>query len=219
MSFFRSFLAALSCIALFTPTATSQLHQGACLPDCYDQPFGDIVFPYAYFTLPGCPNCLVEVRYRTRTACPPLNYQDVFIERIMGNNIYGCVTDCFGGSLSDFIKALTEQLILSNPMGFKPETSGEPCADNWRVLKGSCWTMSSVPNVQVVPESPTLLQLAHPCSDWLCCLEKYTVCIVNNKRVITETLYIPPPEPMCPDDHNPHSPLDCVYVCGSVYRP
>lgn len=221
MRIYRYLSVTLSCLILSLSSAYSQLYSGACLPDCLDQPFGPIIIPYAYITLPGCPSCVVEVRYRTRIACPPQNYQDLFIERISGNNIYTCVSSCFGGSLSNFIKAVSEQMLIANPMGFlplpPPPPPDPPCADNWRVMKGSCWTMESTPGVPGI--NPEGLQVAHPCSEWLCCLEKYTVCIVNNQRVVTQTLYMPPSEPMCPDDGHPYNAQNCVYVCGSVYRP
>lgn len=202
-------LIALTCIMFsFTPLHAQQPWQIPCLPDCFDQPFGATMSHT--MVLPSCPTCTLTVFYRTRTACPPINYQDLFIESVWAPCLHACLATGFSNDIKLLLNAVSEQMLIDNPMGFHP-LAGEPCADNWRVMKGSCWSKDLLlhfthPN-----------QLVHSCSNDNCCLEMYTVCAdQNGNRTVTQTNYIPPQDPTC--QGNEGGTFDCTPVCGSIYR-
>lgn len=150
----------------------------ACLPDCFNSPFGTaklhkILIPgYGWFL----------VKFRTRYACN--TWYDVYIDWIVPLNSNG--TDPFNGvSMQYILEIITNFLLKENPMQFPP-LPGDPvqCRTNWRVIKGPCWSRTNTGN----PQCP-IQYIA--CGEVTCCLEPYQVCInpTTGQRTVTKTSY------------------------------
>jgi hypothetical protein len=204
-----------------------------CLPDCendtwfpnFTQPALQIVV-----NIPGCGS--VTVGYRYRIACGIwYDYYLEYVAQLNGDtNINNCLMGHYGNNLALLLQAATEQLILQNPANFPPNTPND-CEDNWRVLKGSCWhwdgylgtggggpssggTIQSSADKDWYAQNIFWEQILFTCNDVFCCLEVYEVCTDGaGNRTITNTNYIPPPDPDCSESSH-----YCKPVCGSIYR-
>ncbi len=189
-----------------------------CKPDCPNsdwQPLAPAPAQQIVVTICGKP---ITVLYRYRIACN--TWYDYYIEKVGSSmfDIRDCITNSYGGSLNDFMQEVTRQLIILNPANFPP-TSG--CENNWRVMKGSCWSVGWVMGTGDMPPAPSgnsFPEEMFPCTTTECCLEFYRVCIENGARVITQSGIIPPADPNCQGFYNPNSTWRCKPVCGSIYR-
>lgn len=207
-------------ISLFSTTNTKAQINEPCLPDCENS---DWIPSYPNLALEiGIPLCntTVFVRYRYRVACN--TWYDYYIETIgsMNDEIRDCINNTYG-NLNNFMQAVTEQLIILNPAGFPPQNNGE-CETNWRVMKGSCWTLIYFADVPLGPPPETISynysEMLIPCTTNDCCLEYFTVCLdQNGNRTITQTGYLPPEDPDCEGEPQ-YGPWGCQPVCGSIYN-
>ena len=213
----------IAIVALFTcfNFVESKAQDGPCIPDCPDS-YWIPEYPNnpseITFELPICEED-VTAFYRWRIACE--TWQDYYIEKIRMNSST-CLDDEFGGDLGAFLAYITEQLIIANPAGFRPN-EGEPCEMNWRVLKGSCWEWDYIVSVPKISNKDKkkdnkalygCVDRIIPCTTNDCCLEFYMVCWENGERVITQTGYLPPEDPECEGE----ATQNCQPVCGSVYN-
>lgn len=188
---FSTFLLSL---AILTAPAVAQ-NPGTCVPDCPETPFGSSMF--AVVTLPG--GCLVLVEYAQRNACHI--WWDVAIIKVTPLNPL-----CNTLTISQIINQATTALLIQNPMGFPPGP-GQPCATNWRVIKGACWKSVENPCGDVALE---------PCGE-ACCLQPYTVCIDSaGVRTVTSG---PPvqigqcdPQPGCEFICDGNSPIGIIKI-------
>lgn len=140
--------------------------------------------------------CAVVVKYRTRTACN--EWFDIFIDQytMTGPN---CNPANFPPAMRAQIhQQVIQTFILADGCIVQPDLPdiGE-CRDNWRVSYGSCW------QVQVGPYQPNNQSLWLPCSNEVCCLDRYIICR-NAQGVLsaTKTGGIPnacPPESVLPN--------------------
>jgi hypothetical protein len=190
-----------------------------CKPDCPNsdwQPLAPAPAQQVVVTICGKP---ITISYRYRIACN--TWYDYYIEGIGAGmwDIRDCITNTYG-NLNNFMQEVTRQLIILNPANFPPLGNG--CEDNWRVMKGSCWTVDWVLGGVEMPASPppglNFPEIAYPCTTTECCLEFYRVCIENGQRVITQSGIIPPADPNCQGRYIPGSTWRCQPVCGSIYR-
>lgn len=234
MKYFSLFLLMFCFINLNYETKAQHVFD-ICLPDCEN----DVWFPDStqpalqiILNIPGCGN--VTVGYRYRIACGI--WYDYLLEYVAQTSsgpgdadLNDCILNQYGGDLALVLQAATEQLILQNPANFPPNTPND-CEDNWRVLKGSCWmwdgflsgggpsegggTIQSNPDKNWYMFNLPASQILFSCLDAVCCLEVYQVCTDGSgNRTITNTNYLPPPDPECTE-----LPHQCVPVCGSIYR-
>ena len=184
---------------------------GSCLPDCFDSPFGTPI-PVVLF-LPQC-SCYVTVDYSVRHACD--TWYDYSINAIHLDQCSGaCLRDQYNNDIGAFINIITQALLVANPALFPPLNENDPCENNWRVMKGSCWYGDFFPSVPVLPIPEIRYNALFPCIGSSCCLEYFKVCWVNGVREITQTGYQPPADPDCSESGNP---IKCKPVCGTIYR-
>lgn len=209
-------------LLMISVTNTEVKSQGGtsapCLPDCPNDVFIPLYpAPPAVASIQVC-GITLQVEYRTRVACN--TWYDFYLEAVTdnpaipGDQLATVLATCFGGDINALLQAITEQMIIDNPMNFPPTSSG--CEVNWRVMKGSCWRVDNQANYN--PDSPAPISADSwiaPCEGTNCCLEGFEVCIdINGNRTITPGGYETPADPTCSQDPNP----DCVPVCGSIYR-
>ncbi len=160
----------------------------------------------------------VKVRWRMRYACNM--YWDYYIECI-GLDIY-TLAPCYNQlSTAEIINDITLKFITLNPGNFPPLLPRDPCENNWRVMKGGCWRYAELPGgVGGGIIQPIEFEEIHynyiwffvPCTTSQCCLEYFTVCIVNGVRTITNTGFLPPAN--CGE--NPQD--GCEPTCRTIYR-
>ncbi|MEI6088916.1 MAG: hypothetical protein WCR42_00535 [bacterium] len=159
------------------------------------------------------------VYYRTRLACNM--YYDYYIEFIgLTDGLPACYTQN-NLTWAQMINQIILLFIAANPGNYPPLMSGDPCEENWRIMKGSCWFYRSPGGVGGGIIAP-LTETEHlhypfdshfvPCTTAQCCLEYFTVCIVNNVRTITNTGY------QEPEDCGENVPYNCQPTCGTIYR-
>jgi hypothetical protein len=178
-------------IILATP---ARAQEQLCYPDCDSSiwmpmpPAPALTF---LITLPcGEP---VIVHYRTRIACG--SWLDLLIEQIDFVNGYAGGQHCGQTmSVAQMLEAAMIQMIIADPMGFPPNPAGpDTCFYNYRVMVGGCWkptfpigTGGLVSQAQLGGIQPDLPGgFLYPCEFISCCLQLYTVCIVNHQKVIT----------------------------------
>ena len=216
-------LLSMFCI-INTSTAVSQDMTEPCLPDCTgdtwtpnypDQP----LWIEIQVTCSNGTSHPLRIGYRWREACN--QYYDYYIEYVSGYGMY-CIADA---NDPDWINLVLSKAIIflleDNPSNFPPP-GNNPCEDNWRVMKGSCWRYDCIVGTGAVEPEEVLDwypldvwygQYMEPCSTSECCLEKFTVCLdAQGNRVITHTGYEEPEE--C----NPNDVPGCQPTCGSIYR-
>lgn len=198
-----------------------------CTPDCPNSTWTS--YSYANVTT-SCGNFLVE--YVTRFACNMYyDIQILSIEVLDYNN-----STCSDIEFQQVINSVILQLLIDNPMGFPPNSNypNPNCVENWRVLKGGCWTKTyhgGVPKSntesnkgdnELQGEGDFKLKYGdefRPCGDLpICCLEYFKVCydIRTQQRVITNTGYLPGPTL---EECDPYKTGRCFPMCGTIYRP
>ncbi len=208
------------------PATYGQTMQDACLPDCFNDPFQG---PFN-ITLEICPGKYFEVEYGFRIAC------GIWYDYYIGDQItpgpgtnstdfYNCINSV--GGMNEFLRLVSEQLIIANPAAFPPVNPGD-CATNWRVLKGSCWRGDVILGVgktsgqTTYTSGPNYIDIIWPCTTTDCCLERFTVCLdQSGNKDITNTGYLPPEFPDCDGQNDPWSIgtiFECIPVCGSIYN-
>jgi len=170
-------------LTLFATPVVAQ-NPGTCVPDCPATPFGPSQFTVV--TLPS--GCQVLVEYAQRNACHI--WWDVAIIKVTPLN-----AACAGLTISQIINQATTALLIQNPMGFPP-LPGQPCATNWRVIKGACWKEDQNPCGDVA---------LIPCGE-ACCLQPYTVCVDSTG---TRTVTSGPPVQIGQCDPQP----GCEFIC------
>ncbi len=187
--FWFSILFTILIIVLANP-AQSQVT--LCYPDCPNDVWNPMPPSPALtyqITLPcGEP---VIVHYRTRIACGA--FYDLFIEEIEFLNGYAGGQHCGQTmTVSEMLEAAMVQMMIADPMRFPPDTSSaDTCVDNYRVMVGGCWKPTFpigvggfVSKADGITPNVTA-GLLYPCVFVECCIDWYTVCIVNHQKVIT----------------------------------
>jgi hypothetical protein len=191
------FLAAFICCCVGIAQAQTP-DPPACVPDCPTDLFGPM-----QSTLLQVGSCWVTVYWRERLACGI--WHDVYIDEFIATP-FGCDTPPY----DLFQKQVVAALLLANPMGFPPDTVGDPCNSNWRVSKGACWLRDwiLIPQPEFVAYRPCYFQQE------ICCLERYQVCLTESGRQVT--FLGGPPAPSCPGVVGPLRG-QCFPTCNSVY--
>ena len=198
-------------VFLFSSLVLMSQGEVPCYPDCptyiwqpvYPAPpwFCDVI-------LPNCPNDVIRVYYRHRTACAQ-QYNDIYIEKIefIGDpdndlNYLECV-NAYGG-LAGYIAAATAAMFTAPPGSYcnfilRPTGIGE-CQTNWRVMKGACWKLD------------ISKRMIEPCenSNIICCLEAWMVCMKPDGTLSAGQFGLLV-EGVCAEYSV------CTPVCGSVY--
>jgi len=142
------------------------------------------------------------VTYRTREACDV--WFDVFIDQytMTGPN-------CNPANFPPAMRAQIHQQVILNFLqsGCIPGQPLPPigeCRDNWRVSYGACW------QTQASPYQPINQSLWLPCSNEVCCLDRYIICRnAQGVLIATKTGGVPnacPPESVLPN---------CFSACGN----
>lgn len=219
-------VSAICIFSMFSFSANAQFMQDACLPDCPNEKF---IGPFS-IVLEICPGHFFNVEYGYRNAC------NIWYDYYIGDEItpaggtsstdfYNCINSV--GGMNEFIRLVSEQLIIANPAAFPPTNPGG-CETHWRVLKGSCWRGDIVLGVGEQPQSgpytsgPNYIDIIWPCTTSDCCLERFTVCMGQDSTLnITNTGYLPPEFPDCNGQNDPWSIgtiFECIPVCGSIYN-
>lgn len=145
-------------VSMAVMATTLEAVERPCVPDCPETPFG--ANQRAVLTLPN--GCVVRVTFSTRIPecfTPPV--YDVAIVQIEYLN------GACSGSLTSLVEAVTQQLLLTNPMFFPMPTLG--CLNHYRVTKAVCWRIDSLLDC----DGDTL---AVPCDSSGCCLSRYRLC-------------------------------------------
>jgi hypothetical protein len=216
-------------LAMILPLINVTAHEVTepCLPDC----IGDTWTPA--FPLPAYETTVLicvyngitynaKVRWRMRNACNL--WWDYYIEWI-GLSEYG-IPPCYDPldqNVPFTVNDITLKFIALNPANFPPLPGPPPgpCENNWRVMKGGCWKFDTSAG-GVEDGVPPILNpnglfyhydfFLYPCTTSQCCLEYFTVCIVNGVRTITNTGFLPP------ENCGENPPAWCYPTCGSIYR-
>jgi len=197
-----------------------------CLPDCPSDvwvpafPAQGNITEVTVCTYNG-QDYTAQVVWRVRYACN--QYHDYYIE-LINTSDFGASTPCHQGmSSAEVINDIILKFLVLNPGQFPPLQNGDPCKNNWRVMKGGCWTydcitgMSGTYTNEVIPNNTEQTiyypfdAFFKPCATTECCLEYFTVCIVNGVRTITNTGYQEPQD--CTGQYS-----GCVPTCGSIYN-
>lgn len=110
-------------------------------------------------------NCAVSVTILYRFPQDGCGKQEFSIIDISINPVGGC-------TFHDVLAEATRRLVKYNPMGFTPQISGDPCAENWKMTNSSCWKEV---HEQVTPNF--ILTHYQPCSSAHCCYVIMKVCI------------------------------------------
>lgn len=166
-----------------------------CVPDCPSDVFSTPVVTVV--TLPS--GCQVNVTWAARyAAC--VNQYDVAILNIETITPTACAL------ISDpvIMRQVTNQLIISNPMGFPPTGPGPECVNNWRVTRQACWNSAPFPNPITGPN-----RRLYPCSMGnVCCLQAYEVCYDpgTGQRTVR-------PGVVTPGDCGVVTNPNCLYLC------
>lgn len=194
----------------------------ACEPDCFDDKFGQL--NTATVLVDSCP---INITYRCRLACPPINHQDVYIGTIGvdPNCSPACSTYFFNMPMATLIQKATLAFLGSNvldgePCYFQPTLSEDigTCRNEWRVLKAGCFSKR-----YDMPGDQYAYNLV-PChTNSKCCLDLYRVCIVqdpnNPSGKIKQVIQLannPPPTLNCGGTIAPQGATTCQPICVSV---
>jgi hypothetical protein len=191
-SFLKMFVVLVISFITYVSPVCSQTQY--CYPDCDSSIWipNPPNPPSTYrITLP-CGDSVI-VNYRKRHACNM--YWDLFIEKVVFvNGSNGGIHCGETMTLKEMLDNVIAQMLVQDPMGFPPSTSGQDtCVENYRVILGACWKASfsiSADGVaksdgKIIEPDAATIGLLQPCLSAQCCLQAYTVCIVNHQKIIT----------------------------------
>ncbi len=117
-----------------------------------------------FYTLSN--GCNIRVYYRSRIACPPSNYQDLQVTKIIYFN-----NNCLSLTEKELYQKAVYRLIEEDPMGFNPRPKTIGCFDTWRIMNASCWKTELMGG----PFGETVI-VKIMCKDSNCCIQRYMVC-------------------------------------------
>ena len=195
-----------------------QAQNPLCYPDCdttYWVP-NPTLLPMTYLITLPCGET-VRVAYRMRFSCN--GWWDLFLVNVVFLNGRSGGELC-GDSMSTraMIENITMQLLIKNPMNFPPtDTTKDTCYENYRVNLSSCWSTTfpvaadsgASHGLRSSPANYNDPGVIEPCESIECCIQLYTVCMVNHKRVVTYNGGGSHPG-IC----DPDQPPFCIPVCN-----
>jgi len=164
-----------------------------------------------------CPNCFINVMYKTRKACGKQEVQITLIEKEAANQMLAC---CVMG-IEQLYLAAVERIVFKNEMGFDPKTIDDGCDNTWRIGTASCWATW----IQVISKYddplalPKVIEINKPCLV-NCCRRMIEVCRIWDYEISIRDLG---PDPLLPAVNcenvtypNTTQSLSCYDMCSSL---
>jgi hypothetical protein len=181
----------------------AQPNAGPCYPDCENTYWTDII--------ESCPlvvnGCTVVAKYRVRYACD--EWYDVFLESYTMTG-----PQCNPANFPPASRALLHQAVVGAllasactvpPVENLPIPGPGECRERWRVSYGSCWMVVPSPYQPGGGQS-----LWTPCSNEICCLDRYLLCRDIQGNLIATRAAVSPPSGCPPEGMN----QNCFSACG-----